>query len=534
MKQCSVCHEEFADKFSFCPVDGTPLNEPVAAKAAEDTATTPASSLVVGAAQHAAVPLQQTMAASDGASPSSNEASTNDSFEYNYEDSEPVASSPQNNEFHLTIIEERTILGRLSQELRELALSARLSWPEFKRDPLGSTKRGLGAGVSMLWRFITSPNVAVALISAILVMLVIASGIMLLERSHSSATSRAVMVALGLIFLGLAAVIATSLPNRYRSLSTEETAETKNLALAGVAAFAFILFLVGGFYGFDRYRRMRAEQMAQAEQNQVTVEMVDIPEEEKDLEKGTAGTNKGSGGGLKPKQEKAGGGGGGGDEAETRQASYGKLPKASLEPQVVVPRPEPEPPKQALLPVEPTMRADPTLFPPDTRNLPYGMPNSKSTDLSRGSGSGEGYGGGAGTGVGKGEGQGYGPGRGYNTGGGDTNLGGGGAGGGGGGGDDPNRVYTTKDVSSKARILSRPEPQYTEEARRNQVTGTVVLRAVFGANGAVSSIKAIKGLPDGLTEKAIAAARQIKFVPAQKDGRSVSQYIQIEYNFNLY
>ena len=26
MKFCSVCKEEFADKFSFCPVDGTPLS----------------------------------------------------------------------------------------------------------------------------------------------------------------------------------------------------------------------------------------------------------------------------------------------------------------------------------------------------------------------------------------------------------------------------------------------------------------------------------------------------------------------------
>src|SRR5882724_2919138 len=26
MKFCSTCKEEFADKFSFCPVDGTPLN----------------------------------------------------------------------------------------------------------------------------------------------------------------------------------------------------------------------------------------------------------------------------------------------------------------------------------------------------------------------------------------------------------------------------------------------------------------------------------------------------------------------------
>jgi TonB family protein len=503
MKRCSTCQEEFADRFSFCPVDGTPLNIPVAEANVivsegfdEDTATTLPSNYT----------LEQ---ADDGA-----------------------AVIP--NEYHLTIIEERSIIGRLLEELREIAHDAQLTWPEFKRDPFGFTRRGISTLLATLWRFVTRPNVGIALISAILVMMVIGGGILLLERSHSTATSRAVMVGLGLLFLVLAGLIASSLPNTYRSLSTEETTETKNMALAGVAAFAFILFLVGGFYGFDRYRQYREQQAAQAQQNQVTVEMVDIPQEEEELDKGTAGAAKGSGGGLKQKQEKAGGGGGGGDEAETREASYGKLPKASLEPQIVVPRPEPEPPKQALLPVDPTVRADPTLFPPDPRNLPYGMPNSKSTDLSRGSGSGEGYGGGSGTGVGKGEGAGVGPGRGYNTGGGDTNIGGGGAGGGGGGGDDPNKVYTTKDVSSKARILSRPEPQYTEEARRNQVTGTVVLRAVFGANGAVSNIKAVKGLPDGLTEKAISAARQIRFVPAQKDGRAVSQYIQIEYNFNLY
>ncbi|HKS26370.1 MAG TPA: energy transducer TonB [Pyrinomonadaceae bacterium] len=500
MKRCSICQEEFADKFSFCPVDGTPLSEPVAE-----------ANVIVseGFDEDAAATLPP------GYSP------------------EAQGAAVRANEYHLTIIEERTIVGRLSEELREFAHDAQLSWPEFKRDPIGFTRRGIAASGVLVWKFVTRPNVAVALISAVMVMLVIASGIMLLERSQSTVLTKIVMVALGVIFLVLAGVIASSLPNRYRSLSTEETAETKNMALAGVAAFAFILFLVGGFYGIDRYRRIKQEQIAQAQQERLTVEMVDIPQEEEEREPGAAGAGKGTGGGLKPKQEKAGGGGGGGDEAETRQASAGKLPTASLEPQIVVPRPEPPPSKAALLPVTPTVRADPTLFPPDTRNLPYGMPDSKSTELSRGSGSGEGYGGGSGTGVGRGEGAGVGPGRGYNTGGGDTNLGGGGTGGGP-GGPDRNRVYTTKDVTSKARILSRPEPQYTEEARRNQVTGTVVLRAVFSAGGAVTNIKAVKGLPDGLTEKAIAAARQIKFVPAQKDGVNVSQYIQIEYNFNLY
>ncbi|MBA3323229.1 MAG: energy transducer TonB, partial [Pyrinomonadaceae bacterium] len=39
---------------------------------------------------------------------------------------------------------------------------------------------------------------------------------------------------------------------------------------------------------------------------------------------------------------------------------------------------------------------------------------------------------------------------------------------------------------------------------------------------------------DGLTEKAIEAARRITFTPAEKDGRPVSQYITLVYNFNIY
>ena len=173
------------------------------------------------------------------------------------------------------------------------------------------------------------------------------------------------------------------------------------------------------------------------------------------------------------------------------------------------------------------------LFPPDTRNLNYGLRESKSTDPSSGPGTGNGMGTGTGGGMGPGEGGGYGPGRGGNTGGGDRNDGGGGPGGGG-GGTDYNKVFSGKDVNSKARVLSKPEPQYTEEARKNQITGTVVLRAVFTSGGQVTNIKAVSGLPFGLTERAIAAARQIRFVPATKDGHQVSMYIQLEYNFNLY
>ncbi|MGB9178958.1 MAG: energy transducer TonB, partial [Pyrinomonadaceae bacterium] len=140
---------------------------------------------------------------------------------------------------------------------------------------------------------------------------------------------------------------------------------------------------------------------------------------------------------------------------------------------------------------------------------------------------------GTGGGVGSGEGGGVGPGRGGNTGGGDRHEGGGGPGGGGGGAD-YDRTFNPKDVTQKARILSKPEPQYTEEARKNQISGTIVIKAVFSSNGTVTNIRPVSNLPFGLTEKAIAAARQIRFVPAMKDGHAVSQYIQIEYNFNLY
>jgi len=74
----------------------------------------------------------------------------------------------------------------------------------------------------------------------------------------------------------------------------------------------------------------------------------------------------------------------------------------------------------------------------------------------------------------------------------------------------------------------------TDEARNRQITGTVVLRAIFAANGRVIGIRAVSGLPGGLTEQAIHAARQIRFVLAIKDGRPVSMFIQLEYNFNLY
>jgi len=96
------------------------------------------------------------------------------------------------------------------------------------------------------------------------------------------------------------------------------------------------------------------------------------------------------------------------------------------------------------------------------------------------------------------------------------------------------QILRSGEVTERARVLEKPEPSYTESARKFSVTGTVVLRAVFSKDGEVTNINIIRRLPHGLTEKAINAARMIKFRPAMKDGQPASTWMQLEYNFNLY
>ena len=247
-------------------------------------------------------------------------------------------------------------------------------------------------------------------------------------------------------------------------------------------------------------------------------------------DKGRVGLGKGKGEGSGPVPARAKGGGGGGD-GNPAQASQGRVPVPSI-------IPAPISTTMARLPQalpDAGTDIDPALW----RNLSftsYGDPRSKSTTPSNGPGDGGGVGTGKGTGIGEGEGPGFGPGRKGNIGGNDNNPGGGGIGGSSGNNPNgnPDQVYPPSQVNERARVLSKPEPQYTEEARRSGITGTVILRVVFARTGEVTNIRALQSLGGGLTEKAIGAARQIRFVPARKNGQPVSMYMQLEYNFNLY
>jgi len=522
MKFCTRCEEEFADKFSFCPVDGSPL------KAVEVRQEEP--SLTVS--REEAEPWVQ----SNGSypTPPPNETATVEAPPIVAVRSASAASSALalRDEYHLTIMDDSGLLARLSHEIKDTAHEYELTWPEFKRDPFGFTKRTFIGYSQMLKKFLGNRNVLLAMGAAVLAMIGLVGAVALIDRAQGSGSSRFGLIGFAIVAgVLLIALFSTMLgKERGAAVMGAEPSDSRTVVAGMLVSFLFLFSVMGVVLWLDR-KHKQAELLAQNEELQVE-QMLDIPNEQPTPEPGTAGLNKGNGGGSKPKPERAAGGGGGGRE-EAKPASFGKPPQASLDvPQVVAPDPKPPQIKNPSLPVAATVVADPMLVPPDARVLPYGDYKSKSTDPSSGSGTGNGIGTGQGGGIGPGEGGGLGPGRGGNMGGGDFNAGGGGPGGGGGG--DYSKIFTGKDVTSKARLISKPEPQYTEDARKNQVTGTVVLKVVFASSGQVTNIRTVSGLPYGLTERAIAAARLIKFVPATKDGHQVSMWMQLEYNFNLY
>lgn len=94
-------------------------------------------------------------------------------------------------------------------------------------------------------------------------------------------------------------------------------------------------------------------------------------------------------------------------------------------------------------------------------------------------------------------------------------------------------VPATARISSLT-ITSRPKPNFTELARVYSVSGTVLVRVTFGADGRIGAITPIRRLPFGLTENAIKAAEKIQFRPRIEGGKPVTTSRTVEYSFTLY
>ena len=98
----------------------------------------------------------------------------------------------------------------------------------------------------------------------------------------------------------------------------------------------------------------------------------------------------------------------------------------------------------------------------------------------------------------------------------------------------PGRAGAQMNSGEGPRIKSKPEAEYTREARRRNIQGTVILRAVLHSTGKIKDVCVVQGLPYGLTKKAIEAAYKIEFEPARKEGRPVSYAMLIQYEFSKY
>jgi TonB family protein len=199
---------------------------------------------------------------------------------------------------------------------------------------------------------------------------------------------------------------------------------------------------------------------------------------------------------LPPKEKLAGGGGGG---AEKLPDTKGKLPKIA--------------PKQFVPPTVHTVE-DPKLAMEPTIIASADLPNISAPNLGdplAGMGvPSNGIGGGGGIGPGKGPG--VGPGTGGGFGGGAFKIGGG--------------------VSAPVAI-TKPEPEYSEEARKAKYQGEVWLSVVVDEKGIPQDIKVTRKLGLGLDEKAIEAVKKWRFKPGMKDGKPVAVQATIAVSFHL-
>jgi TonB family protein len=97
------------------------------------------------------------------------------------------------------------------------------------------------------------------------------------------------------------------------------------------------------------------------------------------------------------------------------------------------------------------------------------------------------------------------------------------------------RPKSQQDVTAfvPVEITSKPDPVYTDEARRLHIQGEVILRVDFTASGQVRVLGIERRLGHGLDQAAANAAQEIEFKPARRNGRPVDTQATLHILFRL-
>jgi len=178
------------------------------------------------------------------------------------------------------------------------------------------------------------------------------------------------------------------------------------------------------------------------------------------------------------------------------------------------------PPKEVVLPKQIKPQITPVVLPENSVPMPDFLVPATTLDekldpnLARGSGGATGYGTGTGGGIGNGTGSGIGDGWGGGTGGG---------------------AYRPGSGIENPVLRREVKPQYTAEAMRAKIQGTVYLDCVVKADGSVGECGVVRSLDAtfGLDQEAVKAAKQWKFAPGKKLGQPVAVLVTIEISFAL-
>jgi TonB family protein len=200
----------------------------------------------------------------------------------------------------------------------------------------------------------------------------------------------------------------------------------------------------------------------------------------------------------------------GGGQRESAPASLGRLPPR-MAPNPLRPFTPPtahilnEHPK---LPVQQVLLIDPGIPLPDVALDRIGSPFGVNGPLSGGTGGPGGIGNGGRGGIGDGDGAGL-------------------------QGSPASVPYLSSEPTRPPALLHKVEPEYSEDARKAKVQGSVWLTAEVDANGRLRNIQVTRTLGLGLDEKAVEAARLWRFRPAYRGGRPVAHGVSIEVNFRL-
>jgi TonB family protein len=94
-------------------------------------------------------------------------------------------------------------------------------------------------------------------------------------------------------------------------------------------------------------------------------------------------------------------------------------------------------------------------------------------------------------------------------------------------------VFSIGNGTTAPTVLTRVEPEYSDQARNAKYSGSVLLSLVVNTDGKADDIKVLRGAGMGLDEKAIEAVQKWTFRPGKSNGVPMRVRAQIEVDFRL-